>query len=66
VGLIKADKKIVITIDGESVKHLSDICELARIYLQDHRDAPYAGGGMSVAERENIRGFLGDFFEATR
>lgn len=64
--MIKAEKSITVTIDGESVKHLSDICELARIYLQDHQRDPYAGGGMTIGERENIRGFLNDFFEATR
>ncbi|KKL62177.1 hypothetical protein LCGC14_2187810 [marine sediment metagenome] len=64
--MIKAEKNITIRIDGEHVRHLGTIYELARIYLHDHRDEAFAGGGMDKDERDSIRCALQAFFDATR
>ena len=63
--MLKVTKEVKLTMDGEDVKMLRGTCELARIYLQDHRDEIFAGGGMSKDDRRQIANWLSEIFDNT-
>jgi len=60
--MIETEKKITITIDGDDVKRLSNVCEIARIALRDNRIGILHITG--VQKTEEIEIFLANIFEA--
>lgn len=58
--MIKAQKAITLTIDGEDVKNLGVICELAR-----RRIADYRGVDFSSPEMGKVTETMNKLFEAT-
>jgi len=62
--MIKTEKAITITIDGRHVEALSNLLNLAGIYLKDHKADIYAGGGLSIDERRGLSCVLSELQDA--
>jgi len=74
--VIKVEKQVSITIDGEDVKNLIDVCELASRYIEMNMirskafkiDKKWIHTGLTIGQEYNalafrqITGFIGDIF----
>ena len=55
---IEKESTYTITLHESEIKKLLILCELARVYLQEHKEDIYAGGGLSLKERKGIDYFI--------
>lgn len=68
--MIKVEKQVSITIDGEDIQSLADVCEMARRYVSEHKRAEKSDGRSTeweIGEYDNkafirITNFLGEIF----
>lgn len=60
--MVEIEKKIIITISGEDVQTLKNICELTRIQIARKREHPELIG-LTTEEYTKIEDFINEIFD---
>ena len=61
----KVEKNIILTVSGGDVEKLRSLLDCSRIYLNEHKNDLYAGGGNDRETRRMLSAYLSELFDYT-